>query len=87
MNMRSTSRMVTFQFAFTLPGMAAPHPPGTFELLVDEEKLDVSWDAFHTTMRIMLNYPGRVEAHSVTTDELDAALQRDQSSRGSSHCS
>ncbi len=46
MNIRSTSRMVTFRYAFTLPGMTQPHPPGTFEVIVDQEKLDVSWDAY-----------------------------------------
>jgi hypothetical protein len=38
--------MVTFRYAFTLPGMTQPHPPGTFEVIVDQEKLDVSWDAY-----------------------------------------
>lgn len=82
MNIRSTSRTVTFQFPFILPDMAEPHPPGAFEVLVDEERLDVSWEAYRRTMRIMLTYPGRVEAHSVSSDDLDAALQRDQISRG-----
>jgi hypothetical protein len=84
MNIRSTSRTVTFQYAFTLPGMAQPHPPGTFEVIVDEEKLDVSWDAYRTSSRIMLSSPGGVAAHSVTTDDLEAALMRDRSSRESS---
>ena len=87
MNIRSTSRLVTFRYAFTLPGMIQPHSPGTFEVVTDEEKLDLSWDAYRTSSRIMLTSPGSVEAYSVTTQDLEAALLRDQASRESSSLS
>ncbi|MFC0010552.1 hypothetical protein [Devosia nitrariae] len=78
MNTRSTSRTVTFQFAFTLPGMSEPHAPGTFEVRVDEEQLDVTWDARRSTTRIMLDYSGRVEALPVTAGDLEGSILKDQ---------
>ena len=87
MNIRSSSRMVTFQYAFTLPGMIQPHSSGTFEIITDEERLDVSFDAYRTSSRIMLTSPGSVEAYSVTTEDLEAALLRDQASRASTSSS
>ncbi len=87
MTIRSTSRMVTFEFAFILPGMSEPHRPGTFEVQIDEERLDVSWEAYRTSARFMLSYPGRVEALAVTGHDLEAALLRDQASRVNSSSS
>lgn len=36
-----SSRAVTFQHSFLLPGMEQPHAKGTFEVLVYVEQLDV----------------------------------------------
>lgn len=77
--MTSTSRMVTFRLPFTLPGMVEAHAPGRFEVLVDEEQLDVMWDSRRSSTRIMLVYPGRVEAFPVSASDLEQAIALDRS--------
>lgn len=78
MSDRTTSRMITFQSPFTLPGMTEPHAPGTFEVITDEEQLDVMWDARRSSTRVMFVYPGRVEAFSVSAIDLEQAIAQDQ---------
>jgi hypothetical protein len=75
---RTTSRTITFRFPFTLPGMSEPHAPGTFDVISDEEQLDVMWDARRSNTRVMFVYPGRVEAFSVTASDLGEAIAQDQ---------
>ena len=75
---RTTSRTITFRFPFTLPGMAEPHAPGTFEVMTDEEQLDVMWDARRSSTRVMFVYPGRVEAFQVNAHDLEEAIALDQ---------
>lgn len=78
MSDRTTSRTVTFRSSFTLPGMTAPHAPGRFEVITDEEQLDVMWDARRSSTRVMFVYPGRVEAFPVSASDLDKAIAQDQ---------
>ncbi len=80
MTARTSSRPIMFRHPFRLPGMETPHPPGTFELRIEEEDLDVMWPASRTSMSIILTYPGRSEAWAVTADDLDRALANDQQS-------
>jgi hypothetical protein len=54
--------------------MAAPHPPGTFELQIDEEPLDVVWEAYHRTMTLFLTSDGLTEAWPVSEEELDKPM-------------
>lgn len=80
MNMSSTTvRLVTFHHPFRVPGMDNDHPSGTFELRVSREPLDVSWEAYHETMTLMLTSGGLVEAIKVNTSDLEAALTKDAS--------
>jgi hypothetical protein len=60
--------------------MDTPHPPGTFELRIEEEDLDVMWQASRISMSIILTFPGRSEAWAVTADDLDRALANDHQS-------
>ncbi|WIJ25167.1 hypothetical protein [Devosia sp. RR2S18] len=80
MTTRSTVRTVTFRHSFRLPGMEKAHAPGSFQVNAEEEQFDLMWDAYRTSMSIMLPYPGRVEALPVTQADLDAAIARDQQS-------
>lgn len=80
MTARTSTSLVVFKHPFKLPGMDTPHPPGTFELQVEEEDLDVMWHASRTSMSLILTYPGRSEAWGVTADDLDRALANDQQS-------
>lgn len=76
---RTTSQTVTFHFAFQLPGMTEPHEPGAFEVLNDQELQDVTWEARHSSLRIILVYPGREEALPVSATDLEAAILKDRS--------
>ena len=78
MSDRTTTRMITFRSPFTLPGMTEPHAPGTFEVVTDEEQLDVMWDARRSSTRVMFVYPGRIEAFQVSASDLDQAIALDQ---------
>lgn len=69
---------VTFRHPFTLPGLGAPHRPGTFEVRVRRERLDVSWAAYVLTRTILLADGGSIEALEVRTEDLEAALEMDQ---------
>lgn len=75
----TTVKSVTFQHPFRIPGMDRDHPAGTFELRIYREPLDVSWEAHHETMTLMLASGGLVEAWSVNAAELEAALASDAS--------
>ncbi|MCO5733106.1 hypothetical protein [Rhizobium sp. SSA_523] len=78
MDSRTSFKKITFRNAFLLPGMEKPHAPGIFDLQVDEEPLDVMWEAYHRRLTLMLTYGSRVEALSVTEAVLDEALLQDQ---------
>ena len=73
-----TTDLVTFRHPFTLPGLEAPQGPGTFEVHVRRELLDVSWTAHLLTRTIMLPNRGGVEALEVRADDLAEALRLDQ---------
>lgn len=68
---------VTFIHPFTLPGLERIHAPGTFEVRVRREALDVSWSAYLVTKTIMLTEHGMLEALEVKADDLQAALAQD----------
>ena len=69
--------VVTFNHAFKLNEMTESFPPGTYEILTEKVPLDVSWEAYRTSMTILLRDGGVVSALPVTTDELSEALSRD----------
>lgn len=73
-----TTEQVTFHRPFILPGLDQPHDPGTFEVHVRRELLDVSWTAHLLTRTIMLPDRSGVEALEVRSDDLAEALRRDQ---------
>lgn len=75
---RTSTRAVTFQKSFLLPGVEAPHAAGTFELQMREEPIDVMWEAYHRTLTIMLTSAGRLEAWPVSETDLENALAADQ---------
>ncbi len=76
--MRCYVNHVTFHYPFQFPGMEAKHPPGTFEVHVGEEPLDVVGEAYHRTLTFMLTLGGRTEAYSVPQEEVDQLLAADQ---------
>jgi hypothetical protein len=74
----ATTEWVTFRHPFALPGLEQPHNPGTFEVRVRRELLDVSWTAHLLTRTVILTNPGGVEALEVRADDLAEALRLDQ---------
>ena len=68
---------VTFRHPFTLPGLGGPHRPGTFEVRVRRERLDVSWAAYLLTRTILLADGGTIEALEIRAEDLAAALEMD----------
>lgn len=72
--MKTTVKSIAIIRPFQLPGMAQPHPPGVFELQIDEEPIDVTWEAYHTTMTLLLSSNGRTEAWPVSREEFEKTL-------------
>ncbi len=77
----ATSSHVVFTRPFSLPGMDGVHAPGTFDVVVEREPLDVPWPAFRLTTRIMLSAGTAIEAWTVSQADLDAALLADRAPR------
>lgn len=78
MSSDATTEWVTFHHPFVLPGLERPRDPGTFEVRIRRELLDVSWTAHLLTRTIMLPNRGGVEALEVRADDLAEALRLDQ---------
>lgn len=76
--MRAFVKRVAFRNSFQLPGMAIPHAPGEFDIRVEEEPLDLVWEAYHRTMSFLLTSGGLTEVYSITEADLDALLAADQ---------
>lgn len=83
MSTRITEKMVTFTRPFSLTGIDAVQPPGTYEVVTEEEQIPgLSFIAFRrlgTTLHLPANpAPGqRCEAIAVDPAELAAALEAD----------
>ena len=76
----TTLMQVHFKHPFLLPGFEAPHPPGTFDLEVDNEKIDgpSSIAHRHVATFIYLRDGSASRMVSVEPSELAAALERDR---------
>jgi hypothetical protein len=72
-----TTRRITFSHPFLLPNMPQAHAPGSFDLLVEQIPLDVSWEAHRTSCQLMLVDGGTTSAIAVTTADIEAALLAD----------
>ncbi|MBB6165206.1 MULTISPECIES: hypothetical protein [Rhizobium] len=72
--MKTTVKTVTIDRPFQLPRMAEPHLPGTFELQIDEEPLDVVWEGYHRTVTLFLTSDGLTEAWPVSEEKLAKAM-------------
>lgn len=77
MNIKISTRRVTFRSPFLLPGMDEAHAPGEFEIQIVEEPLDVMWEGYHRTLTIMLTSGAFTEAIAVSEATLEEALAID----------
>jgi hypothetical protein len=77
---------VTFNAAFTLPGLDRHFPAGTYVVRVDEEPLDVSFAASRrVATTIMLTSGAMTQAWLVTPIDLEAALANAAGVAGQGH--
>jgi hypothetical protein len=72
-----TIESATFRKPFTLPGLDRLQAPGTFEVQVRHELLDVSWTAHLMRRTILLTSGSTTEALEVRAEDLTDALRRD----------
>ncbi len=79
MQTRTTSRQVTFVKPFRLAGVESLQPPGTYQVRVEEEQLDVQsfigWRQVSATLQI--NADGATEHVAIDMKDLREALLRD----------
>jgi hypothetical protein len=79
MEIRTTSRLVTFRRPFRFAGLESAQPPGTYTLDVEEEKVDTlsvaGWRQTGVTLKVTRG--NRTEYVPVDMDVLREALQRD----------
>lgn len=74
MTPNTTTRLITFRHPFALSGMSEAHSAGTFDLVIEQIPLDLSWQAYRTSCRLILVDAGTTSAIAVTMAELEAAL-------------
>jgi hypothetical protein len=72
--MKTVVKSINIGGPFKLPGMARPHAPGVFELQIHEEPIDVTWEAYHTTMTLILSSDGLIEAWPISKEEFERTL-------------
>jgi hypothetical protein len=77
MTKETTTRRITFRHRFALANMPEAHAPGTFDLVVEQIPLDVSWAAHRTSCQLMLVDGGTTSSIAVTMAEVEAALLAD----------
>ncbi len=85
MNLRTTSRTITFRQPFSLVGLDDIQPAGTYTIQTDEEPLEgLSFLAYRRVATVIFlplgrGGPGSFQAISITPEALDAAQARDAS--------
>ncbi len=82
--MRSTITTVTFHKPFAMAGVDGRHPPGTYEVMTDEEELPgvsfVAWRRVRTSMRLPSLGTASAQEQWVTIqpEELSRNLEADR---------
>ena len=76
--MNTTTRLLSFRHPFQLPGMPEPHAAGSFELLIEEIPLDVSWEAHRVSCRLIVVDGATTSAFPVSIADVEAALAADR---------
>ena len=85
MNSRTTRSSVTFAHSFCISGYEDELPPGSYEVVVDEELLEgLSFEAYRRTASYLLisgrgGHAAQTEMRPIDPRDLEAALARDRS--------
>lgn len=76
----TTRSTVTFKHPFTLPGFDAPHAPGTFDVDIDNERIDYGGRIAHRHVSTFIYLRSETGSRMVSVDarDLDAAGARDR---------
>jgi len=79
MEIRTTSKLITFRNPFTLSALDKVYPPGNYQLRIEEQPLDtISFVGWRQTGCLLgLFRDGAIEYVSVDPQELREALVRD----------
>ena len=79
MEIRTTSRLVTFRHPFHLDSLDGDQPPGTYTMDVEEERLDamtlIGWRRIAVTLKLMRG--GTTEYVAIDMQDMREALLRD----------
>lgn len=84
MTIRTTPSTVTFTKPFVLDGLEEEQPAGTYDIDVDEERLDgLSFSAYRRVQTLIhlhpkTGNPSLVQTMKIDPDDLEAALKRDR---------
>ena len=84
MTSRTSRSTVKFDHPFRISGYEDELPPGSYEVLVDEELLEgLSFEAYRRTASFLLisgqgGQAGETEMRQIDPRDLDAALSRDR---------
>jgi hypothetical protein len=84
MNSRTTRSSVTFAYPFYISGYGDELPPGSYEVVVDEELLEgLSFEAYRRTASYLMisgrdGHSGQTEMRPIDPRDLDVALARDR---------
>ena len=85
MNLRTTSKTITFRRPFSLDGLEESQPAGTYTIRTDEEPIEgLSFLAYRRVATVIFlplrrEGSGSFQAIPVTPEALDAALAQDAS--------
>ena len=81
---RSTRSMVTFSNPFEVGNSEDEYPPGTYEIVVEEDLLQgLSFDAYRRTATFLMvqgrgSRAGQTTMHMITQEDLERAIVRDR---------
>ncbi len=80
---RTSKTSITFQHPFALKGVGRELPPGTYQVVTDEELIEgLSFPAFRRVSTMIFvptlaHANSSIEMHQIEPEELAAAQQRD----------
>jgi hypothetical protein len=84
MAMRTVHKLVTFNREFTIRGLDGAHPPGTYDTVTLEERIDgltfTGWHRVNTSFRLPAVgvETGQLQYTAISPNDLQIALKNDR---------